>query len=56
MPGSRGGEVDKLGALFLDTAQRLLVERPGLRFVLPCASAARREQIEQMLRAASLCR
>lgn len=29
--------------------QRLLVERPGLRFVLPCASAARREQIEQML-------
>lgn len=49
MPGSRGGEVGKLGALFLDTAQRLLVERPGLRFVLPCASAARREQIEQML-------
>ena len=48
-PGSRGGEVGKLGALFLDTAQRLLVERPGLRFVLPCASAARREQIEQML-------
>ncbi|MEM8258610.1 lipid-A-disaccharide synthase, partial [Morganella morganii] len=38
MPGSRGGEVGKLGALFLDTAQRLLVERPGLRFVLPCAS------------------
>ncbi|MGA4817415.1 hypothetical protein ACPA9J_32980 [Pseudomonas aeruginosa] len=49
MPGSRGGEVGKLAPLFLDTAQRLLVERPGLRFVLPCASAARREQIEQML-------
>ena len=50
MPGeivaARSG---KLGALFLDTAQHLLVERPGLRFVLPCASAARREQIEQML-------
>ncbi len=32
MPGSRGGEVGKLGALFLDTAQRLLVERAGPAF------------------------
>lgn len=49
LPGSRGGEVDKLGALFLDTAQRLLQDRPGLRFVLPCASPERRLQIEEML-------
>ncbi|WP_371230204.1 lipid-A-disaccharide synthase [Pseudomonas sp. QE6] len=49
LPGSRGGEVGKLGALFLDTAQRLLQERPGLRFVLPCASPERRVQIEEML-------
>ena len=49
LPGSRGGEVGKLGALFLDTAQRLLQDRPGLRFVLPCASAERRVQIEEML-------
>ncbi|WP_263225833.1 lipid-A-disaccharide synthase [Pseudomonas alabamensis] len=49
MPGSRGGEVGRLGALFLDTA-RLLVERvPNLRFVVPCANAARRAQLEQML-------
>lgn len=49
MPGSRGGEVGRLGALFLDTA-RLLVERvPNLRFVVPCANAARRTQLEQML-------
>jgi len=49
MPGSRGGEVGRLGALFLDTA-RLLVERvPSLRFVVPCANAARRAQLEQML-------
>jgi len=49
LPGSRGGEVGKLGALFLDTAQRLLQDRPGLRFVLPCASPERRVQIEEML-------
>ncbi|MFJ3053211.1 lipid-A-disaccharide synthase [Pseudomonas nitroreducens] len=49
LPGSRGGEVGKLGALFLDTAQRLLQDRPGLKFVLPCASPERRVQIEEML-------
>lgn len=49
LPGSRGGEVGKLGALFLDTAQRLLQSRPDLRFVLPCASPDRRLQIEEML-------
>ncbi|SDH98020.1 lipid-A-disaccharide synthase [Pseudomonas panipatensis] len=49
LPGSRGGEVAKLGALFLDTAERLLQQRPALRFVLPCASPERRAQLEQML-------
>lgn len=49
LPGSRGGEVGKLGALFLDTAQRLLQVRSDLRFVLPCASPERRVQIEAML-------
>lgn len=49
MPGSRGGEVGKLGALFLDAAEQLRTLRPGVRFVLPCANAARREQLEQML-------
>ncbi|MCY1271930.1 Lipid-A-disaccharide synthase [compost metagenome] len=49
MPGSRGGEVGKLGALFLDSAERLLQRRPELRFVLPCASPERRAQVEQMI-------
>lgn len=49
MPGSRGGEVGRLGALFLDTAQRLRAMRPGVRFVMPCASPERRSQLEQML-------
>jgi lipid-A-disaccharide synthase len=49
LPGSRGGEVERLGSLFLDAAERLRALRPGLRFVLPCASAERRAQLETML-------
>lgn len=49
MPGSRGGEVARLGELFLDAAIRLRTLRPGVRFLLPCATAERREQLEQML-------
>jgi lipid-A-disaccharide synthase len=49
LPGSRGGEVAKLGSLFLDTAELLLQARPELRFVLPCASPQRRTQIEALL-------
>ena len=49
MPGSRGGEVSRLGALFLDTAERLRAMRPGVRFVIPCASPERRVQLEALL-------
>ncbi|QIH06507.1 lipid-A-disaccharide synthase [Pseudomonas sp. B11] len=49
MPGSRGGEVGRLGSLFLDAAQRLLALRPGVHFILPCANAQRRAQLEEML-------
>lgn len=49
MPGSRGGEVGRLGALFFDAAESLLAARPDIRFVLPCAGPQRREQIEQLL-------
>jgi len=49
MPGSRGGEVSRLGGLFFDAAQRLLTMRPGVRFVLPCASPQRRAQLEALL-------
>ena len=49
MPGSRGGEVGRLGESFLEAAERLRAMRPGIDFVLPCASPQRREQIEQLL-------
>lgn len=49
MPGSRGGEVGRLGGLFLDAAERLRAMRPGVRFVMPCASPERRAQLEELL-------
>ncbi|MDX9873547.1 MAG: lipid-A-disaccharide synthase [Spongiibacteraceae bacterium] len=49
LPGSRGSEVEQLGGVFLDTAQWLLSRRPGLQFVLPVASSARRQQLEAAL-------
>ncbi|POA58671.1 MULTISPECIES: lipid-A-disaccharide synthase [unclassified Pseudomonas] len=49
MPGSRGGEVGRLGGLFLDAAQCLRAMRPGVRFILPCANAQRRAQVEELL-------
>ena len=54
MPGSRGGEVGRLGALFFDAAERLQAQKPGIRFVLPCASPLRRAQIETLLEGRNL--
>ncbi|WP_426099567.1 MULTISPECIES: lipid-A-disaccharide synthase [unclassified Pseudomonas] len=54
MPGSRGGEVGRLGALFFDAAERLQALKPGVRFVLPCASPQRRAQIETLLQGRNL--
>jgi lipid-A-disaccharide synthase len=54
MPGSRGGEVGRLGGLFFDAAERLLAARPSVRFVLPCASPQRRAQVEQLLQGRDL--
>ncbi|AZE82686.1 Lipid-A-disaccharide synthase [Pseudomonas orientalis] len=54
MPGSRGGEVGRLGSLFFDAAERLQTLKPGIRFVLPCASPQRRAQIETLLQGRNL--
>ena len=54
MPGSRGGEVGRLGALFFDAAERLQALKPGVRFILPCASPQRRAQIETLLQGRNL--
>ncbi|SES70978.1 MULTISPECIES: lipid-A-disaccharide synthase [unclassified Pseudomonas] len=54
MPGSRGGEVGRLASVFFDAAERLQVLKPGVRFVLPCASPQRRVQIETLLEGRNL--
>ncbi|KYZ88154.1 lipid-A-disaccharide synthase [Alcanivorax sp. KX64203] len=52
LPGSRGGEVSQLMPPFLDAMVRLQRDNPALRFVIPAANRARREQIELALGAA----
>ena len=52
LPGSRGGEVSRLMPPFLDAMVRLQRDNPALRFVIPAANRARREQIELALGAA----
>ncbi len=49
LPGSRGGEVAKLGALFVETACYLLAKKPQLRFIIPAANQARRQQLAAIL-------
>ncbi|MAS40320.1 MAG: lipid-A-disaccharide synthase [Porticoccaceae bacterium] len=49
LPGSRRGEVEQLGALFLDALQRCRIALPELRCVMPAANAARRRQIDALL-------
>lgn len=51
LPGSRKGEVDFLGPLFLDCARWLMEKRPGLRFVMPAATEKLRERLAALLRA-----
>ncbi len=49
LPGSRGGEVGQLMPVYLDAMVELHRTRPQLRFVIPAANAARREQIQMLL-------
>lgn len=54
MPGSRNGELRKLGLLFLQTAAWCLERNPELRFILPCANPERRQQMQDILDASGL--
>ena len=49
MPGSRNGELRKLGALFLQTAAWCAKRRPELVFIMPCANADRRAQMDAIV-------
>jgi lipid-A-disaccharide synthase len=49
LPGSRLGEIRRLGGIFFDAAQRLAAGLPGLHVVIPAANAACRGEIETLL-------
>lgn len=49
LPGSRGGEVELLGPLFLQVARWCRRRLPALTLVLPAANPARRRQIDAQL-------
>ena len=54
LPGSRGGEIARLGPILAATAKRLVTSRPGLRFVTPVASPSLRPAIERQLQDAGV--
>tara|TARA_Y100000782_G_scaffold66209_1_gene72074 strand:+ start:13 stop:1191 length:1179 start_codon:yes stop_codon:yes gene_type:complete len=49
LPGSRNGELRKLGRVFLETAAWCLERQPELQFIMPCASPERRLQMEAIM-------
>ena len=50
LPGSRRGEIEKLGPLVLDAAKLLYAKYPNYRFVIPAINDARKQQIEALLK------
>ncbi len=49
LPGSRAGEVDRMGRLFLDVARWCARKHKNLCFVMPAANAAREKQLRDLL-------
>ena len=54
MPGSRSGEVSRIGGIVAAAAKEILATRPGIRFVTPVAIPTLRPMIEQQLRDAGV--
>ncbi|MFW3963247.1 lipid-A-disaccharide synthase [Acinetobacter radioresistens] len=50
LPGSRHGEVERLGPLVLDAAQIIYQKYPEIEFLLPAINEARKVQIEEQLK------
>jgi lipid-A-disaccharide synthase len=49
LPGSRLGEIERLGEPFLEAASRVAAAIPGLHVVIPAANAACRAALERLL-------
>lgn len=54
LPGSRGGEVSRLGEPLFGAAKQLLAQNPQLEFIVPAINALRKQQINQLLDQAQL--
>jgi lipid-A-disaccharide synthase len=54
LPGSRAGEIERLGGVFLEAAQRVRHALPGLQVLSPAASPETRAQFQAMADAAGL--
>lgn len=54
LPGSRRGEVARLGPLFIETIRWIARQRPDWRFAIPAAGAERFAQLRQLLAGARL--
>lgn len=51
LPGSRGGEVERLGSLFLSAAREIQSSRPDLQLVIPCVNRDREKQVRGLVEA-----
>lgn len=49
LPGSRAGEVSRMGPLFWEVAQYCAAKQKNLLFLVPSANAARHQQLEEQL-------
>lgn len=54
LPGSRHGEIARLGEPFLAAAARLMADNPQLQVLVPAANPACRAQLQPLLEAAAL--
>ena len=54
LPGSRLGEIERLGAIFLEAAHQVAARIPGLRVLLPAATPACADAIRALLAASPL--
>jgi lipid-A-disaccharide synthase len=49
LPGSRAGEVERLGTLFLEASRWIQERRPDLQLVIPCVNRDREKQVRDLV-------
>ena len=49
LPGSRGSEVERLGALFLEAARWIQTRRQDLQLAIPCVNREREQQVRALV-------